>query len=296
MSELELAPFISYNPMTVSEETPLSDLVRMLEDYGFHHWPVVDDDHQLVGIVSDLDILKAFQPSLSEASGDDCQRERSRAGAGLESNTCVVERVAAGRTAGEVMSRRLVTVEQGEPMKTALRRMVSNRIHSLPVLEEQRLVGMITSTDFLREFSYGQLQLSHHCVTEFMSSAAEPIELTATLDDAMAAMRDAGMETVAVVQDGCPLGVLSRRQLRTIKCRQAVTGAESAATRFEPYKLSQVARLLCDTPTLRPGQRMLDAAAIMLDHRQHALAVVNQAHRLLGVVSEEDILRTMLEG
>ena len=270
MVDAALSSCITYNPLTVNVDTSLDELVRMLDDFGFHHWPVVDDDRHLVGMVSDVDILRALEKhNLAVwASG-------------------VVSAVNLP-VAGEIMSRKLIAVEHHETLRGAIRRMVAHRIHSLPVLEDKRLLGVITSTDFVREFSFGTVDISRESVSDFMITSTESIDAAASLDDALRAMSENGDDFVAVVRDESPIGVLTRREARSAKCRLATCSSRG-------QKSVTVGDLLLNVPTLRPGQRLFEAAALMIERKTQAIAVVNQALRLMGVITESDLLRAILE-
>ena len=57
----ELTTCITYNPVSVTEDESLESMASMLSQVDFHHWPVVNGDHQLVGLVSEVDIVSAIQ-------------------------------------------------------------------------------------------------------------------------------------------------------------------------------------------------------------------------------------------
>jgi CBS domain-containing protein len=53
----------------------------------------------------------------------------------------------------EVMSTPLRVIDQEAPIKEAARRMVSKKIRRLPVVKDNKLVGIITAADFARHLS-----------------------------------------------------------------------------------------------------------------------------------------------
>ena len=57
---------------------------------------------------------------------------------------------------------------------------------------------------------------------------------------------------------------------------------------------TSILALAASAPTIRPGERLSNAAQLMIEHKRQAIAVVNQAGRLLGVITEEMVLRAML--
>jgi signal-transduction protein with cAMP-binding, CBS, and nucleotidyltransferase domain len=53
----------------------------------------------------------------------------------------------------EIMSTPLRVIDQEAPIKEAARRMVSKKIRRLPVVKDNKLVGIITAADFARHLS-----------------------------------------------------------------------------------------------------------------------------------------------
>lgn len=117
--------------VTVTPDATLADAQQLFARHRFHHLPVVEGE-ELVGILSDRDILRAVSPFLGTLA------ER---GQDLETTTRRVHRV---------MSRALVTVEGSTSMADAAVLMLSKSVSCLPVLAAGRLVGILTTRDMLR--------------------------------------------------------------------------------------------------------------------------------------------------
>ncbi len=100
---------------------------------GVRHLPVLDHE-ELAGIISDRD-LKAVLPGLVATPAS--------AAAGADSG---------GLTAGDIMTKRVLTVEPTVSVEDAARLLMEERIGALPVMEGGTLVGIITETDVLLLF------------------------------------------------------------------------------------------------------------------------------------------------
>lgn len=275
--QVALNSLVTFNPWSISPEMSLRDFAASLPSAEFHHWPVVDDEQMLLGIVSDADLIRTIHERVVAAS---------HAGA---SQWAAVRRL----RMGELISRPTETVGLDEHPWRVLRRLLDLGIQSLPVVDRGRLEGLVTTTDFLRDFSFGEWPISRRMVNEQLEPVTEPLESDVDLDGAAAAMHLAQATALAVVRGALPLGVVSRRDLRMAKLRQVLGELFEAELSLPGART--IAELAASGPTVRPGERLSNAAAQMLEQRRQAAAVVNQAGRLLGVVTEDLLLRAMLE-
>jgi acetoin utilization protein AcuB len=110
-------------PITVSADTALTEAYRTMQENDIRHLPV-SDGHALVGVVTDRDLR-------------------------LATSTLAPTPLALGRPVSDVMSRHPDTADPGDPVEDAARTMRQKKIGCLPVVEEGRLVGIITGIDLL---------------------------------------------------------------------------------------------------------------------------------------------------
>lgn len=120
------------DPVTVSPGETIEDARGLLRHYGIRHLPVVDGHGRVLGVISDRDVRV-----------DD---ERLRR---LSHLPQVAEALGAERLVEDVMSSPPHNTAPDASVDEAARLMMSNRIHALPVVDEGRLVGVITTTDCL---------------------------------------------------------------------------------------------------------------------------------------------------
>jgi CBS domain-containing protein len=131
---------------------------------------------------------------------------------------------------------------------------------------------------------------SRKLVSDILKPCGETLEPDTTLEEALLTMHEVGATCLAVAHDGCPFGVLSQRDIVRAHCL--------AAEEFESgFNLNtgapSVMRAARNGTTIRPGQRLFEAAGVLLAESLPAVMVVNQANRLLGLVTEDDLLRVM---
>ena len=115
-----------------------SDSVRtawgLLREHQIRHLPVVENG-QLVGIVTDRDIRLVFPSAIT-------------AGQSKQDPHDALEKV----SVQEIMARQVVTVTSDTSVADAARLLVERRIGGLPVVQGERLVGIITKDDILMAF------------------------------------------------------------------------------------------------------------------------------------------------
>ncbi len=119
------------SPITISPNTTLPEAARLMKECNIHRLPVVDEG-RLVGIVTLGDIR--------EASPSDAHSLTI-----YELNYLI-----ARLTVGEIMTRDPITVTPEMSIEAAARLMLEHKIGGLPVMEGDRLVGIITETDIFR--------------------------------------------------------------------------------------------------------------------------------------------------
>jgi len=254
----------------------LDDVVEQFNEVGIHHVAVVDDERRVIGMLSETDLLRARQSKRLSLVG---------AGAGeTEEKSRVFAR--------DVMTRDVASIEMTADFHAALNMLLTRRIHALPVVDRGRLVGMVTSRDFLREFSYGELEGTREPISSLLKGKPqEPLAADATLDEALLAMHELGISCLAVAQGDCPIGVVSQRDIVREKCRLEEDAEPSDVTR-RPTQLLKVAR---NSPPIRSGQRLCEAAAAMVENGLPAVTVVNQSNRHLGLITEDDLLGVLYD-
>lgn len=131
---------------TVRRTTPLKDVARLLVDNGVSGVPVIDDDGTAVGVVSEADFLVKEQ-------GAQAIRHRRLARLLGESALAQVQlgKVAA-TTAGEAMTSPAISISPSRPIHEAAQLMTDSRVNRLPVIENGRLVGIVTRADLVRAY------------------------------------------------------------------------------------------------------------------------------------------------
>jgi acetoin utilization protein AcuB len=122
------------NPVTVTEDSSFEDALHLMKEKKVRRLPVVDKKGRLVGIVADKDLFSASPSPATSLS------------------VFEVHYLLSKMKMKSLMTKRLITVGIDCPLEEAARIMVDHKIGSLPVLKENKLVGIITETDIFKTF------------------------------------------------------------------------------------------------------------------------------------------------
>lgn len=118
---------------TVAPETSVADAVALLRRHRIRHLPVTEGD-RLIGVVTGQD-LRRVESAFAESRVIGVVTDRDLRGIGPEVAVATI------------MSRPVVVVSPRTSIEKAARLLFDRRIGCLPVIEEGRLVGILTQTD-----------------------------------------------------------------------------------------------------------------------------------------------------
>ncbi|MGH3083897.1 MAG: CBS domain-containing protein [Gaiellaceae bacterium] len=141
---MRVESLMSRDVVTVASETTLKEVAALLSRHRISGVPVCDADRQVLGVVSEADILRQEEG------------RPPRSSTGLlswlfESDDESLAKVGA-RTAGEAMTSPAITIDPGRPVSEAARLMLERQVNRLPVVREGKLVGIVTRADLVRAF------------------------------------------------------------------------------------------------------------------------------------------------
>ncbi len=122
------------NPITVKPDLPVAEALEWMRRENVRHFPVVDKESKLVGIVARDDLLYASPSPVTSLS--------------MWEVTYLMSQV----TIDEVMTKDVISVQEDTPVEEAARMMFDHKIGSLPVMRDGLVVGIITESDLFRAF------------------------------------------------------------------------------------------------------------------------------------------------
>jgi acetoin utilization protein AcuB len=138
--------------ISVSPDAPINEVLAMFKKEHIRRAPVVKNG-KLVGIVSERDLLNASPSSATTLS--------------IWELNYLISKV----KIKSVMSKKIISVGKDTPIEEAARIMADKKIGGLPVMDGERVVGMITETDLFKIF------------LELMGARDKGIRVTAAIED-----------------------------------------------------------------------------------------------------------------
>lgn len=124
------------NPVTINPEASFFEAQKLIREEGVRHLPVVDNKGKLVGLVTDRDIREAGPSDATLLSVQEINYLLGKL------------KVGGFMTPTE----KLVTVTPDTIIEKAVQLLHDNKIGSLPVVDGNKVVGIITETDILELF------------------------------------------------------------------------------------------------------------------------------------------------
>jgi len=125
---------MSKPPITVRENVGVEDALRMMHSEDVRRLPVLDKRGSMVGIVSELDLLKVSPSPATSLS------------------VYEIPYLLAKIKMKDVMTKDVISVTEDTPLEEAARVMADNKIGGLPVTRNGKVIGMITETDLFKTF------------------------------------------------------------------------------------------------------------------------------------------------
>lgn len=135
MNEFRVRDLMTPTVVTVQPDDSVAMAHELMLDHRFRHLVVVDAEGDLVGLLTQRDLLRH---SLAE-----------RLDLPLNVQRAVMRRI----RVEEVMTSEVETTEPGEWLHQAASVMFENKYGCLPVVEGTRVVGILTEADFVRFFA-----------------------------------------------------------------------------------------------------------------------------------------------
>lgn len=291
---------------TVTPDTGAADVVTLLLHRGRRSLPVVNEQGHVLGIITDGDLLRRA----GLAARLDLQEELSEQR--LQQQVSALQDM--GKTAADIMTRPVITVQATDMVREAMDIMVERGLKRLPVVDAQRrLAGWISRVDVLRTLEYHHLPeepalrpQKGSSVPELMYREVPTVTPDASLEEIIQVLERGPYRRAVVVDDvDHVVGIITDGDLLrrsrwgqhpglVARLRSLLTGQPARAKLPETEETaldlmsSPVATIGEDTP-------LVEALRLMLAYQCKRLPVVDDDRRLIGLLGRASLLRGLLQ-
>jgi len=112
---LRARDIMTHHVVTIGPTASIHDAARLLSEYNISGAPVVDDAEQMIGIITEADLLSKE-----------------------------------GKTVADIMTARVTTAHEDTPVESIAQILTSNRFKRLPIVRGERVVGVVSRADIVR--------------------------------------------------------------------------------------------------------------------------------------------------
>jgi CBS domain-containing membrane protein len=116
---MSINEIMTVNPITLGQNATLDEAGSLMREHRIRHVPIVGEDKELLGLITQRDLL-----AVDSAQVD-------------------------GNGVTEIMRRKVYTVSEESDMRSAALMMQEYKIGALPVMQDKKLVGIITDSDYV---------------------------------------------------------------------------------------------------------------------------------------------------
>ncbi len=125
-----ISKIMTENLKTVNHTNTVEEVDVIIKDHGINHFPVVSGD-KLIDMISKTDIEQIS--FIYDFNGDSANTE-----------------IFPGLKIEQIMTKNVKSVQANDTIQEAAKILSENEFHALPVLENERIVGIVTTTDMMK--------------------------------------------------------------------------------------------------------------------------------------------------
>ncbi|WP_406533324.1 CBS domain-containing protein [Methanobrevibacter sp.] len=191
-SRLHVSSVMIKDVITVPQSMQLGEVAKIMLEKGIGSVPVMEDN-EMVGIVSKADFVTLA--------------------VGIAFDKISVK---------EIMCKNLISVSPSERIVHARRQMIESRIGRLPVVDDETLVGMVTSKDLMRAFiefrksvpeKYQKSQIKDLLVEDIMSSNPVFVSKDMSITEISNIIMETGFNGLPVVENDKVIGIITQTDI-----------------------------------------------------------------------------------
>lgn len=259
---MQIKNLMSTSLITIDKDQSLSDALKLLRKNKISRLPVLNNK-ELVGIVSERDIAKKLGSSKYESMP------------------------ASRLHVSSVMIKDIITVPQTMLLADVADLMIENGIGSVPVMDDDSMVGIVSKADFVTLAVDGEY--SKITTKELMSKDIVSVSSTERLVHSRRVSLDSKVGRLPVIDDDTLVGMITSKDLM----RAFIDFRKNVPEKYQKSQIKEVlvGDIMSTNPKVVSRQTPIsDVAKIMIETGYNGLPVVDD-DKVVGIVTQTDILR-----
>lgn len=306
--QLRIKDAMTSSPVTITDDTSVSDIIKILLSNDFNALPVIDSAKHPIGIITQGDLIsRAAMPirlGLLE------QLEEHKVEEYLQS--------VSQKKAAEVMTKPVVTIHENNRLGDAADLMLKHHLKRIPVVNEHgEIAGIIARSDIFHAIAketpdwqaikeQNVLVSNIVLVRDIMQRDTQTIKPDAPIEEVIKLIAESKIQRIAVVDNnGKLLGLISDSLLigqfsehraglwdyfvRKLPFTELARKHKEFIEQTQAKTASDI--MLTDMKTVKENTRIEDAIKLMSECSIKRLPVVNDEGIFEGLISRDSVLR-----
>ena len=261
------------------ENEQVSHARNLMLKHGYSRILVVDPEGKPVGIITEKDLTRKMR-----SNGPKWKRR-------------TIDKISIRR----VMTPNPVTITPFREVREAVELMIKNNISSIPVIDGEEVVGIVTKSD-LMDF-YRQKYTGKWKVSQLMTSEVITVNENHSIGHVIGIMEDQKIGKVIVVRDNEPVGIITSSNISFANVEDPETGVSVEKIAFLRNIDGQEKRNVREVSMVTAGDLMTNhlikieqnedaaSAADMMAKKEISGIPVVSDNELVGIITKTDIIR-----
>jgi CBS domain-containing protein len=269
------------NPEVIAmhDNEQVSHARKLMLKYGIGRLIVLDKQSKPVGIVTEKDLTRKM------GSKGPSWRKRP------------IDKISIRR----VMTSKLIFITPFESAGNVVELMIKNNISSVPVVDEEELVGIVTKTDVIKY--YGNKYEGKWKVSDLMATKLVTVNENHSIGHVIQVMEDNNVSKIIVLRDKEPVGIITPSNISFANVEDPETGVSIEKIYFLRKIDGQNKRNVREVSMLTAGDIMTEelviipesedaarAAELMIKKDVKGLPVIAD-NELVGIITKSDLIR-----
>ena len=136
---MKVSEIMTSGVKTTRANTPVKDLANMMCLNNISGLPVIDDENKIIGIVSEKDLLKRMFPDIADLAREEGMPDFEDMEKNYSDTLSLI--------ASDIMTKTVSSVSSEMPIMKAASMMCARNIRRIPVVDNNKLVGIISIGD-----------------------------------------------------------------------------------------------------------------------------------------------------